>query len=149
MNPDSSRTGNNYWPGRNPEAPGRQRVQPFLELFSTESEAPYILPRLGPGPDDRFIYIIPRRSNQAMTVREWVDAFVVPSYAPYSSHSLDDSDPVDAAVVSFIGHRNVLLVEVPDKSPRLWIALERLKDTVGQKPSRHRPCAGPPRAVAG
>jgi hypothetical protein len=68
-------------------------------------------------------------------VREWVDAFVVPSYAPYSSHSLDDSDPVDAAVMSFVGHRNVLLVDVPDNSPRLWIALERLKDTVGQKPA--------------
>jgi len=127
--------GNNYWPGRNPDAPGRQRVQPFLDLFSTESEAPYILPRVGPRPDDRLVYIIPRRSNQAMTVREWVDAFVVPSHAPYSSHSLDDTDPIDAAVMSFVGHRNVLVVEVPDKSQGLWISLERLTDTIGQKPA--------------
>lgn len=127
--------GNGYWPDRNRQSQTGERLRPFLESMSTDSEAPYVLPRLGPGQQDRLIYVIPRSGDQAMAVREWVDAFVVPSYAPYSERTLDLNDPIDAAVVEFVGHQGILLLDVrAETSAGLWAALQRLVDAVGRKP---------------
>ncbi|MCH9732749.1 MAG: hypothetical protein K0U84_24320 [Actinomycetia bacterium] len=126
---------NKYWPNRNLQTPTGERLRPFLESMSTDSEAPYVLPRLGPGQDDRLIYVVPRSADQTMAVREWVDAFVVPSYAPYSARTLDLADPVEAAVCEFVGHRGILLLDVQaDTSGDLWAALQRLVDAVVRKP---------------
>lgn len=127
--------GNKYWPDRNPESPAGKRLRPFLEAMSSDSEAPYILPRLGPRLQDRLIYVVARSGDQAMATREWVDAFVVPNYAPYSARKLDIDDPIDAAMVDFVGHRNILMLDVqPETSVELWAALQRLVDAVSRKP---------------
>lgn len=127
--------GNGYWPDRNRQSHTGERLRPFLESMSTDSQAPYVLPRLGPGQQDRLVYVIPRSGDQAMAVREWVDAFVVPSYAPYSARTLDLNDPIDAAVVEFVGHQSILLLDVrAETNAGLWAALQRLVDAVGRKP---------------
>ena len=127
--------GNNYWPDRNLKSQIGERLLPFLESMSTDSEAPLILPRLGPGQEDRLIYVIPRSGDQAMAVREWTDAFIVPSYAPYSSRQLDLQDPIEAAIVEFVGHRGILLLDVrTETGTGLWTALRRLIEAVGRKP---------------
>ncbi|MFV1356926.1 protein DpdD [Mycolicibacterium fortuitum] len=126
--------GNNYWSDRDPQSQTGRRLRPYLESATTDAEVPYILPRLGPQ-QNRLIYVIPRSSVQGAMVREWVDAFVVPSYAPYSSRGLDSNDPIDAAVVEFAGHNRILLLDVqPETSSDLWAALWRLVDSVGRKP---------------
>ncbi|MCH9729244.1 MAG: hypothetical protein K0U84_06125 [Actinomycetia bacterium] len=125
---------NRYW-DRNFQSQTGERLRPFLESMSTDSEAPYILPRLGPGQEDRLIYVVPRSGDQAMAVREWVDAFVVPSYAPYSARTLDLNDPIEAALVEFVGHRGILLLDVrTETGASLWAALQRLIEAVGRKP---------------
>lgn len=127
--------GNGYWPGREPNSASGRRLREYLDLFSADSDVPYILPRFDPLTQDRLIYVIPRDGTQAATVREYVNAFVVPSYARFSKRAVRDDDRVDAAVVDFVGHRNIVLVQVPlDGAERLWTALSRLKDTVLKRP---------------
>lgn len=126
--------GNSYWPDRDPGSATGRRLLPYLDSAATDSEVPYILPRLGPG-QDRLIYVIPRSGVQAVTVREWVDAFIAPSYAPYSTREVDSNDPIDSAVIEFVGHRGILMLDVPTNTRSdLWAALQRLIDAVGRKP---------------
>ncbi len=127
---------NRYWPDRNLLSQTGARLRPFLDSMSTNSEAPYILPRLGPGQEDRLIYVVPRSADQVMAMREWVDAFVVPSYAPYSARALDLSDPIEAVMSEFVGHRGILVLDVrSETSAALWAALLRLIEAVGRKPT--------------
>lgn len=127
--------GNDYWPGRNMDSATGRRLRPYLEAMAVESEVPYILPRLDALTRDRLVYVIPRKSVQATVVREYVNAFVVPTYARHSRRLLREGDPIDDAVVDFVGHRNVVLIQVPqDAGEGLWIALGRLRDAVGRKP---------------
>ncbi|MGS2616363.1 protein DpdD [Micromonospora sp. LZ34] len=132
--------GNTSWPGRDPRSQTAVFLSDYLALLSDNSDAPYILPRNEPGNPHKHIYVIPRLSRHATTVREWLAAFVVPSHAAFVNRpeALRAGDPVDDAVAAFVGHRRVFILEHPQQGSRsVWAALSRMRRTISQRPTSH------------
>jgi hypothetical protein len=132
-------TGNQSWPGRDPASKTAAFLAELLTAFTSDTPGlPYILPRNEPGQQNKYVYVIPRDARQANTVREWLNAFVVPSYATFADRiePLRPGDPIDDAVAAFAGHRRVLVLEHDHKTARdLWIVLKRMHRAIKNRPA--------------
>ncbi|MFI9733683.1 protein DpdD [Nocardia sp. NPDC052278] len=129
--------GNSAWKDQDPESEARSWLQNWL--FLKDSDVPYVLPRVEPGSGRRIVYVIPRSTRQTGVVREWLTAFVGPSYAKFvqEPHTFRDGDPIDTAVREFAGHNNVFVLEYPSTleiHKGIWQALRRMRDTVARRP---------------
>ncbi|MEV0731907.1 protein DpdD [Polymorphospora sp. NPDC050346] len=131
--------GNASWPGRDPGSNTARFLAEFLAAFAVQgSDVPYILPRNEPGKDRKNVYVIPRDARKATTVREWLNAFVVPSHAVFADRPepLRAGDPIDDAVATFAGHRRAFVLEYSQAtSKELWIALKRMHRVVADQPA--------------
>src|SRR5690242_8892082 len=105
--------GNTAWPARDPNSPAATFLADYVALLTDDSDTPYVLPRNEPGNPRKHVYVIPRLSRQTTTVREWLNAFVVPSHAAFVSRpeALRAGDPIDDAVAEFVNHRRAYILE--------------------------------------
>ncbi|GIF63921.1 hypothetical protein Ais01nite_19560 [Asanoa ishikariensis] len=133
--------GNDSWPGRDPGAGAAEFLAGFMADFAVKgSSIPYILPRNEPGKATKHIYVIPRDVRHANAVREWLNAFVVPSHAALADRPepLRGGDPIDDAVAAFVGHRRVFVLEHSQATSReLWRALKRMHRVITHRPVTH------------
>ncbi|WP_229072214.1 protein DpdD [Actinoplanes sp. DH11] len=133
-------TGNESWPGRSPQnTKAVSFLDEFLDLSAGPGSAvPHVLPRTVRSQTAKYVYVIPQDVRQANTVREWLNAFVVPSYATFVARpeALRAGDPIDDAVAAFAGHRRVFVLEHPaEKGADLWRALRLMVQTIAQRPA--------------
>jgi hypothetical protein len=141
--------GNIAWPGRVPDSPRGQRMQPYLAVLRGRgsTQVPVVLPRRREIGAELTAYVIANDHAHAVVVADLLTAFVGPNYSDFDGlpARLDPTDPVDRAVLDFAGEGLTFKVCSPTESAQIeaWRALDLMQETVRQRPVRtwnvHRP----------
>ncbi len=124
-----------------PDSPEGRYLQPLLQVLYEVTDVPVVLPRRRPEQSGRLLaYVIALNPAHATTVSELLTAFVGPSYSYFDGRTarLEPNDPVDRAVLDFVGVGStfVLSSPIPDKNGAVWGALRLLQETMRRRPVR-------------
>ena len=138
----SSALGNIAWPDQEPDSNAGRTVRPYVDILwqREDTEVPVVLPRRREKDGDLTAYVIARDRAHAVVVADLLTAFVGPTYSSFDGlpAQLDPADPVDQAVLEFVGDGLTFKVTSPTKltQAEAWKALDLLQDTVRQRPVR-------------
>lgn len=147
--------GNIAWPGRVPDSPQGQRMQPYLAVLRNRenTEVPVVLPRRREIGGELTAYVIAKNHAHAVVVADLLTAFVGPNYSDFDGlpAELDSEDPVDRAVLDFVGEGLTFKVSSPTQSAQVgaWRALDLMQETVRQRPVRTWNARRPPGQILG
>lgn len=116
----------------------RERLTPYVEPIHRGEHRPVILPRrTGTEPD---AYLICRDRRQAAWFRATVEAFVAHSFVAFDGRvrRLDAADPVENAVLEFVGPDTTYVLRPPDRqnATRMWRALATVNALLDARPQR-------------
>jgi hypothetical protein len=133
--------GNDALPGADIHHPNGAYIAPFLEPLRSGIRRSLILPRRhANGRTDA--YVVNWDTSQTATMRGMLEAFVAHSIVPFDGRvaRLNESDPVDAAVIGLVGHGCTFVLQPPtqDAQSTLWKTLSLLRDLLDSKPDRNQ-----------
>jgi hypothetical protein len=134
--------GNIAWPDQDLDSNAGRMVRPYLDVLwqRDATEVPVVLPRRRETAGDLTAYVIARDPAHAVVVGDMLTAFVGPTYSSFDGlpARLDPTDPVDQAVLKFVGDGITFKVTSPTRKAQFeaWKALNLLQDTLRQRPVR-------------
>jgi hypothetical protein len=117
-------------------------VGPLADSVRRMDDAPAVLPRFIKDRDYFALYVIAPSPAQVMPTADLIDAFAGPTYCAKGDTvpaDLDLQDPVDAAVIDYVGVNRTFVVQAgPNAKQRalLRTALSQMQRTVAARPAR-------------
>lgn len=133
--------GNAVWPDRDPHSNVGRNLDPHLRLLREGSPAPVVLPRKVPGADASDAYVIASDPAHATITSEMIRAFVGTAYSEFdgSRAHLNRADPVEAAILEFVGPNTTFVVRSgPQRREQadMWTALRLMCQVAAARPAR-------------
>lgn len=113
----------------------------LVRFVRQPSDVPVVLPRRRPDQPNRLLaYVIAWDLARAALVGELLTAFVGPTYSFFEGlpTNLDPDDPVDRAVLEFVGPGTTFILRSPTVQLEgyAWSALGQMQQTVRRRPVR-------------
>lgn len=132
--------GNVAWPDQNPDSSAGRGLRPQVDVVweREATEVPVILPRRRERGGDMTVYVIARDHARSVVVADLLTAFVGSTYSRFDGlpARLDPADPVDRAVLEFVGDGLTFKVTSPRATEAAaWRALVLLQATLRQRPA--------------
>jgi hypothetical protein len=134
--------GNIAWPGQDLDSDAGRRMRPYVDILSRReaTQLPVVLPRRREKNGELTAYVIARDPAHAVLVADLLTAFVGASFSRFDGlpARLDPADPVEQAVLEFVGDNLTFKVSSPTKQSQsaAWHALSLLQATLEQRPMR-------------
>ncbi len=130
---------NFIWPNTDPASPMATTMQPFLAALPDRGECPAVLPRRTDQSHPTIIYVVCWDIAHAGRVRPLLEAAVAHQWCRFDGRvaRLDSADPIDLAVLDFVGPDTTFLLRPTVQTARnTFTALSRLIATIGDVPLR-------------
>jgi hypothetical protein len=112
--------GNVTWSDQDPNSEDGRKMAPFLQILRDQSEVPVVLPRRVTVGAELSAYVIAFDNVHAAAVAELLTAFVGPSFSTFDGlpARLDPADPVEKAIIDFVGEN--VTFKVPSLESDGW-----------------------------
>ena len=130
---------NTTWPSTDPQHPATATLAPFLDALTKRGECPLVLPRREASWAAAVYYMICWDTAHAGRMRPLLEAAVAHHWCPFDGRvaPLKSDDPVDAAVLDFVGPGTTYVLRPsPQTAGRAYAAIKRLVDTLRDQPLR-------------
>lgn len=132
--------GNFVWPQLDPaNVAVVNLLQPFLEALEERGECPLVLPRRRMSMLPTEMYVIAWDTAHASRVRNLLEAAVAYNWSAFDGRvaALKQSDPVDAAVLDFVGPGTTYILKPSFETVgRATTALQRMVRSLSGRPRR-------------
>lgn len=131
--------GNYAWPHLDPTDRVFPLLRPFLEVLEDRGECPLVLPRRRLSMLPIEMYVIAWDTAHASRVRNLLEAAVAHHWSPFDGRvaSLNRSDPVDAAVLDFVGPGTTYVLKPSVETVgRMTTAMQRMVRSLSGRPLR-------------